>query len=64
MTKTTLWIVIALAIICCTGAMIVTVHLSDSYPHPEVGNVTPEGSPLGSNLPGGISRNATPDEVP
>lgn len=64
MTKATLRIIIALAIVCCTGAMIVTVHLPDSYPHPEVGNVTPEGSPLGSDLPGGISSNATPNEVP
>ena len=63
MTKMTLRIIIALAIICCAGAMIVAVHLPDGGNRPETGNVTSEGSSTGSDLPGDISRNATPNEV-
>lgn len=63
MTKTTLRIIIALAIICCAGAMIVAVYPPDEDSGPGTGNVT-LGSPTGSNLPGDISRNATPQQVP
>ena len=54
--------VVAIGVVCCAGALIVAVHLPDGDTRPEIGNVTPEGSPTESNLPGNISRNETPNE--
>jgi hypothetical protein len=54
--------VVAIGVICCAGALIVAVHLPDGDNRPEIGNVTPEGSPTESNPPGNISRNETPNE--
>ncbi|MDK2889393.1 MAG: hypothetical protein PWR21_24 [Methanoculleus sp.] len=55
--------VVAIGVVCCALALIVAVH-NDEGSDPGTGNVTPEGSPTGSNLPGDISRNATPQQVP
>jgi hypothetical protein len=54
--------VVAIGVVCCAGALIVAVHLPDGDTRPEIGNVTPEGSPTESNPPGNISRNETPNE--
>ena len=64
MTKTTLRIIIALAVICCAGALIVTVHLPGEDNYPETGSVTTEGSSTESDPPGGINRNVTPEQAP
>ncbi len=55
--------VVAIGVVCCAVALIVAVH-NDEGSDPGTGNVTPEGSPTGLNLPGDISRNATPQQVP
>lgn len=55
--------VVAIGVVCCVVALIATVHHGESS-DPGTGNVTPEGSPTGLNLPGDISRNATPQQVP
>ncbi|ABN58001.1 hypothetical protein Memar_2075 [Methanoculleus marisnigri JR1] len=64
MRKTALRFAIALAIVCCVGAMIVAVHPPDEECRPEIGNMTPEEPPTGLDLPGDIKQNVTPKQVP
>lgn len=64
MRKMALRFAIALAIVCCVGVMIVAVHPPDEECCPEIGNLTPEGSPPGLDLPGDVKQNVTPKQVP
>lgn len=79
MTKPTLRIIIALAIVCCAGAMIVSMHHPDEDGGSETGNVAPTGSDLPEDIrhpkesgnetskqvPEGIQEveNMTPEEI-
>jgi len=61
--------VVALGVVCCAIALIVAVHLPDEGSGPGTGNVTPEGSPTGSDPSGNIRNeeehgNAAHEKVP